>query len=246
MTPDPNPLERQTIDASPNSAVAPVIVQLLRSAGRTLASDHTPAKRLIDQAIALLSHTPADAAERRCGGTSCGCLAPWQVRRVSEFVDKNLASALPVARLADTVNLSESHFSHAFRKRLGISPHSYVLRKRVEKAQQLMLTTGEPLAQIAMSCGLTNQSHLCQVFRRVVGSSPGSWRRLYQMRNRDGVAVSASRIRFRGRQADSGHLALPLSTRDRRTVAHPQGRIRQALTLEERTRIVPRGASKEP
>jgi transcriptional regulator GlxA family with amidase domain len=246
LTADPNALDRQTIEASLSSAVAAVVVHLLQSAGRTLASDNTPAKRLIDQAIVLLSHTPADAPEQRRGRTSCNGLAPWQVRRVSEFVDKNLASALPMARLADTVNLSPSHFSHAFRRHLGISPHSYVLRKRVEKAQQLMLTTNEPLAQIAMSCGLTSQSHLCQVFRRVVGSSPGSWRRLYQMRNRDGFAASASRIRFRGRQADSGHLALPLSTRDRRTAAHPQGRIRQALTLEERTRIVLRGASKEP
>jgi AraC-like DNA-binding protein len=56
--------------------------------------------------------------------------------------------------------------------------HGYVMRKRVEMAQELMLSTSEPLSSIALICGLSDQSHLTRWFRRVLGQTPAFWRRM--------------------------------------------------------------------
>jgi AraC family transcriptional regulator len=166
-------------------SAAPAIRQLLESAGQSLSPGQASTKRLIDRAIALLEHDPADAILQNGNGRSGGGLAPWQARRVSEFIDRNLASPLPMDRLAAVVNLSRCHFCRAFKKCLGVSPHAYVMRRRVEKAQELMLGTDEPLVQIALACGMASQSHLCQIFRRVTGHSPSAWRRQYRATGRE-------------------------------------------------------------
>jgi AraC-like DNA-binding protein len=56
--------------------------------------------------------------------------------------------------------------------------HTYVSRRRVERAKEMMVTTDQPLTAIASRCGFADQSHFGRVFRRLVGPSPGDWRRL--------------------------------------------------------------------
>ena len=79
--------------------------------------------------------------------------------------------------LAALVELSSFHFCRAFRDSFGDSPHAYVTRRRIERAQGLMLTTNNSLSQVAMDCGLADQAHFNRLFRRFVGESPGAWRR---------------------------------------------------------------------
>ena len=189
MTGEVSPLGSQMTEVRPDLSVVPVVRHLLQSAGRALASEQTSAKRLIDQAIVLLNYGPAETALQPGCATSYGGLAPWRVRRVSEFIDRHLTSALPMAKLAAVANLSTWYFCRAFKKSLGMSPHTYVMRKRIEKAQELMLTTDEPLAQIALSCGLASQSHLCRVFWRATGYSPSVWRRHYSSGGRGEILM---------------------------------------------------------
>jgi AraC family transcriptional regulator len=108
---------------------------------------------------------------------SRGGLAPWHIRKVSAHIEAQLDSTISTADLAGLVNLSLFHFSRAFRASFGESPHTYVMRKRVERAQGMMLRTRSSLAQIAIECGLADQAHLSKSFRRFVGESPGAWRR---------------------------------------------------------------------
>jgi hypothetical protein len=70
-----------------------------------------------------------------------------------------------------------AHFCRAFRESFDESPHKYVMRRRIERAQGLMLQTNLSLAQIAIECGLADQAHLNKSFRRFVGECPGAWRR---------------------------------------------------------------------
>jgi transcriptional regulator GlxA family with amidase domain len=89
----------------------------------------------------------------------------------------NLAQRLTTEGLARVVNLSASHFSRAFVRSFGFTVHHYVMNRRVAHAQQLMLETPEQLSRIALSCGMSDQSHLTRWFRRVVGETPAAWRR---------------------------------------------------------------------
>ena len=106
-----------------------------------------------------------------------GGLAPWQKRKVDRYLREHLDQPLRLDGLADQANLSVSHFCRAFAKTFGDTPHTYIIRLRLELAQKMMLTTRDPLSQIALACGLADQAHLSKLFRRWVGATPSAWRR---------------------------------------------------------------------
>jgi AraC family transcriptional regulator len=106
-----------------------------------------------------------------------GGLAPWLVRKLTTYVEMHLDSAIATADLAALAKLSAFHFCRAFRESFNESPHRYVMRRRLERAQGLMLHTDASLDQIAIDCGFADQAHLNKAFRRIVGESPGAWRR---------------------------------------------------------------------
>jgi AraC family transcriptional regulator len=104
-------------------------------------------------------------------------LAPWQARMVKTYIETHLDGNLRTNDLAQLVQLSSFHFCRVFRVSFGYSPHTYVTRRRVERAQGLMLTTNQTLGQIALDCGFADQAHFTKIFRRSCGESPGEWRR---------------------------------------------------------------------
>jgi len=106
-----------------------------------------------------------------------GGLANWQARRTIAYIEANLASKMGTGDLANVVALSRSHFSRAFKLSLGLSPMEYVVVRRVERAKQLISSTRERLAEVALACGFADQAHLNRRFRDLIGMSPGRWRR---------------------------------------------------------------------
>jgi AraC family transcriptional regulator len=108
---------------------------------------------------------------------SRGGLAPWQIRKVTSHIEAHLDQPIKNEDLAALVLLNSSHFGHAFRNSFGETPHEYVIRRRVERAQGLMLSTDASLSEIALDCGLADQSHLTRLFRRIAGETPRAWRR---------------------------------------------------------------------
>jgi AraC-like DNA-binding protein len=118
-----------------------------------------------------------------------GGLAPWQVLRIKAHVEAHLDSTVRARDLAAIARLSPGHFSRAFKRSLGVAPAAYIAGRRVARAQTMMLTTNEPLCQIALACGFYDQSHLTRVFRRCAGASPHDWRR----RHRDDVTAPRAR-----------------------------------------------------
>jgi transcriptional regulator GlxA family with amidase domain len=124
------------------------------------------------QRIVQSTEEGAPSAAARLGG-----LAPWRIRRLETFVNDNISEPIFIADMAAVVRLSPHHFCRAFRISLRQSPHDYVLRCRVLRAEHLMRTTAMPLGQIAVDCGFADQAHFTKVFRKLGGASPGAWRR---------------------------------------------------------------------
>ena len=79
--------------------------------------------------------------------------------------------------LARLAGVSNGHFCRAFKQTFGMSAHSFLMRRRIEFAQGAMLRTEMPLSEIALNCGLSDQSHFTRAFRRIVGETPHAWRR---------------------------------------------------------------------
>jgi AraC-like DNA-binding protein len=107
-------------------------------------------------------------------------LAPWQERRAKEAMNASLDKDISIAQLASECGLSSSHFARAFRQATGRPPHRWLLERRIETAQGLLLNSQLPLREIAKACGFSDQSHLTRAFTRIVGTSPGAWRRVRQ------------------------------------------------------------------
>jgi AraC family transcriptional regulator len=137
---------------------------------------------LRDASTLLVSKTYVSRGDARASYTQfrMGGLAAWQAKRTLDYIEANLAAKVGLEEMANVVTLSKSHFSRAFKCSLGSSPMAFVAARRVERAKLMMTSTRERLTDIALACGFSDQSHLNRHFRRVVGTSPGLWRRMSQ------------------------------------------------------------------
>ena len=88
-----------------------------------------------------------------------GRLLAWQARKVRDYIDSHITGPILVADLCALVERSEAHFSRSFKRTFGASPHSFVVRRRVELAARHMLATDASLSDIALSCGFADQAH---------------------------------------------------------------------------------------
>ncbi|MFC0695552.1 AraC family transcriptional regulator [Paraburkholderia humisilvae] len=101
-----------------------------------------------------------------------GGLAVATRRRLRDYIDTHLTQALTLGELAGVANLSEYHLSRMFRVSFGLPPHAWVAQQRVERARELLRSTGLPLADVAAQCGYANASHFSHRFREAVGVAP--------------------------------------------------------------------------
>jgi AraC family transcriptional regulator len=151
------------------------VIGLLDVATQQLESSTEAAQSAIEQATSLLQEQMR--AHSREGSHASGPLLAWQVRKVREYLDAHISRRLLVSDLSAVVQLSEGYFARSFKRTFGLSPHAFVLRRRLELAARLMLESTVPLSDIAQRCGFSDQAHLCKHFRRSMGESPAAWRR---------------------------------------------------------------------
>jgi AraC family transcriptional regulator len=177
-------VETSFFEASSFAQLKMAVTELFKAVSCALRDERDAAEQFVEQAASLLnvgarpeefekSPPLPDSAK---AVTRSG-LAPWQIRKVRMHLESNLGAKMSTQDLASIAGLSPFHFSRAFRDSFGDSPHRYLLRRRIEHSQGLMLTTKASLADIALECGLVDQAHFGKLFRRLVGESPGVWRR---------------------------------------------------------------------
>jgi AraC-like DNA-binding protein len=179
----------RNVDSRPRLACA---VRLLHLAKEALRNGDEQVDRYVaaTEALVRAEANPARAGDEPDVRASSGGLPSWKVARVARFVDANLGNKITVKEIASLAQLSPAHFSRAFRSTVGEAPYAYVIRRRIERAREMILLTSEPLAEIAVDCGLGDQQHLTRLFRRFTGTSPGLWRR------RQAEAISGETGRF--------------------------------------------------
>src|SRR5271169_2884158 len=155
--------------------VASSLARLLETVRRELERDREVAKASLATASNILQ-----AEIERCSGANGfarGGLAAWQILRVRAYVDGNLHRTIHIRDLSAVARRSPAHFSRKFKLAVGESPHAYVVRRRLERACHLMMTSAASLSEIALSVGFSDQAHLCRLFRHPFGQSPANWRR---------------------------------------------------------------------
>ena len=130
--------------------------------------------------LALNAHLSHGCGVNTAEKTARDGLAPWQERRAKELIDARLGSEVRLAELAHECELSPGHFARAFKRTTGKSPYRWLLERRIERSQQLLRTSGLPVAEIALKCGFADQSHFTRVFTQTAGMSPRAWQRAHR------------------------------------------------------------------
>jgi len=133
------------------------------------------------QALAYVARTSRTREPDRTRSQSG--LAPWQLRRAKQMFCADLSQNLSLQRVAEACKLSVSHFARAFRASTGVAPHQWLMTARIEMASGLLKLSPTPLVEVAGQCGFADQSHFSRVFARLMGTSPGVWRREHQGQN---------------------------------------------------------------
>jgi len=110
-----------------------------------------------------------------------GGLAPWQMRRVTDYMTEHVADSVRLKELANQIGLSASQFGRAFKISMGITPHRWHINLRIQEAQELLRESDLSLAEISMATGFAEQSHFTRAFKEVVGVSPGAWQREHRL-----------------------------------------------------------------
>ena len=101
-----------------------------------------------------------------------GGLAPWQLRRATEYMTEHLAGPVLLKDVAGQTGLSPSRFGRAFKLSMGISPHRWRMNQRVLEAQEMLRDGTRSQADIALATGFAEQSHFSRVFKQTTGMSP--------------------------------------------------------------------------
>lgn len=154
-----------------------VVLGLAQALLPALERPQEASRLFVDQvSLAILTHLTQTyggvyfPAERR------GTLASWQEKRALEFLAARLDGRFSIAELAESCELSQSYFIKAFKASFGRTPARWLTEYRVARASEL-LRTDLPIAEIAISCGFADQSHLTRIFAAVTGETPARFRR---------------------------------------------------------------------
>jgi AraC family transcriptional regulator len=106
-------------------------------------------------------------------------LPRWRLKRAIDYFDTRLAESIHLADVASAAGLTRMHFAAQFRAATGLSPHEFLLRRRIERAQEMLVGTDMSVVDIALSVGFQTQSHFTTVFKRFAGQPPQTWRRAH-------------------------------------------------------------------
>jgi len=126
-------------------------------------------------AVYLIQRCSADSLIN--GPTSNGLSRP-RLNRTLEYIQANLDRDIHLDELASAAGLSAYHFAKLFKQSTGSSPHQYILQRRLERAKELLRDPELSLSEVSLLAGFSDQSHLTNVFRRLVGVTPSKFRAL--------------------------------------------------------------------
>ncbi len=138
-----------------------------------------------DDAVSLVSlegvllQILADGA-RYSGAPDPAMALPRWLRLAREYAETNFLRTLSLAEIAGAAGVHRVHLAREFRRHFSVTVGEFLRRRRVEHACRLVTTTNDPLADVAIACGFSDQSHFCATFRRQVGLTPGRFREMAQ------------------------------------------------------------------
>jgi AraC family transcriptional regulator len=100
-----------------------------------------------------------------------------RLAQVVDYIESNLNEQLSLVALARIAQMSAFHFARQFKSSTGLTPHQYVMQRRIDRARRLLRDPRLSIADVAFDCGFATQAHLTAVFRKLVGATPKAYRK---------------------------------------------------------------------
>jgi AraC family transcriptional regulator len=177
-------LEREWLREEPARAKPELVINgadavagaLLAGLSASLLAGCDPGSLYVEHLVGLVLLRSRDA--REAGRLAASALGRPALERVRDYVEANLGTELSLAALGKVAGLRADTLARQFKAATGLSLHAYVLERRVARAERQLEESGLGIADIALECGFSSQSHLTSTFRRLRGTTP----RLYRSR----------------------------------------------------------------
>ena len=145
---------------------------------RHAASLAEPSNLLLDSWALILAETLlrrlSSHGERQARGPF-GKIPTLGMAHVIDWIKSGIDQDLRLTSLADIAGMSVYHFARRFRETVGLSPHAYVLSRRIARSRAVLSRGESSLAQVALACGFSSQAHFTTAFRRSLGVTPGEY-----------------------------------------------------------------------
>lgn len=159
---------------APDRVVMDLTLKLLEA--DTLAGSWAPQFRdhLTSALVAYLlqQHAQLPAA------SATSSLAGTRLQKILDYMAERMAEEIPVVELANACSMSASHFSREFNKSVGMPPHQYLMKLRIERARELLMGSEARVIDVALELGFTSASHFARAFSRRYGVAPAAFRQL--------------------------------------------------------------------
>ncbi|BAU12982.1 transcriptional regulator, AraC family [Leptolyngbya sp. NIES-3755] len=127
---------------------------------------------------ALAAHLLKHYVTRPAKTPAAQRLSKVMLNRAIAYIQDHLDQEIQLSDLAQHLGLSSCYFASLFKQSTGVSPYQFVIQRRLQKAQELLKTTHFSIAEIALHCGFSSQSHLTKLFRQQLGLTPTAYRKL--------------------------------------------------------------------
>lgn len=158
--------------------IDPLIQQILLALHDDLMAGHPTGHLFGDSlAIALASRLLQNYTvwKARYASSKDG-LPPYLCDRAVDFIDAHLDQSFTLDQVAKALGMSVFYFCRQFKQSMGITPHQYVTRRRIERAKELLWHSKLPITEIALQVGFATPSAFSQIFRRLTGTTPKAFR----------------------------------------------------------------------
>ena len=156
---------------------------------RTLESSDLSLERQ-SRLLSVLAHMISRHADRKAGPPAREG-GHGAIKTSLEYLDSRFTENVTLSELSHAAGLSEFHLLRLFRAAVGLPPHAYLIQKRIDHSRHL-LSEGLPIAEVSLESGFADQSHFTRAFTKIVGVTPGRYRR-----NSNSVQDKAARLRLK-------------------------------------------------
>ncbi|WP_299493642.1 AraC family transcriptional regulator [Acaryochloris sp. IP29b_bin.137] len=175
---DPDFINPDTVELAVRSHIQDPLICQLGCALKNEVASGSPSKVYVDSlANSLSAHllykysTQEHILRHYTGG-----LATKKLNLVIDYINNHLVEEISLKMLAGLVGMSQYHFGRLFKQSIGISPYKYILQQRINLAKQSLTQSKVSIAEVALNCGFTHQSHLNRHFKNLVGTTPKKYR----------------------------------------------------------------------